>query len=150
MPVSETLYKRIRRGEVTDKEVSADDLVPFVAGKTVRIYLMSIAVAEKYRRWGDGLMQLSYVQLLTGFIDKLRFYAKGRGIRATHFIATAWTTEGRRMCEFFGMVEVGKDRFGDPIYELDIDALHKVERGSVARPMRELVEIYRSMGTSRQ
>jgi hypothetical protein len=147
MPVSDVMYQRLRRGEITDKDVSANDIVPFIAGRTVRIYLMSIAIAEKYRRWGDGLMQLSYVQLLTGFIDKLRYHAKCHYIRATHFIAIAWTVEGRRMCEFFGMSEVGKDRFGDPIYELDIDALLKADRRSVAGPMRELVDMYRSMVT---
>ena len=147
MPVSDAMYQRIRRGEIADNEVSANDIVPFTAGQTVRIYLMSIAIAEKYRRWGDGLMQLSYVQLLTGFIDKLRYHAKTRGIRATHFIAIAWTAEGRRMCEFFGMDQVGKDRFEDPIYELDIEALLKIDRRNVARPMRELVEVYRSMDT---
>jgi hypothetical protein len=147
MPITNAAYNRIRRGEVTDKEVVADDLVPFIAGSTVRIYLMSIAIAEKYRRWGDGLMQLSYVRLLTGFIDKLRFYARSYNVRATHLIATAWTPEGRRMCEFFGMSEVGKDRFGDPIYELNIDDLLSIKRKRVPPPMRKLVELYKSMAT---
>lgn len=145
MPVNEQTYSLIRQGAVTDKQISADDIVPFVAERKVRIYLMSIAIAGKYRRWGDGLMQLSYVQLLTGFIDKLRYYGRTRRIRATHFIATAWTIEGRRMCEFFGMTEVGKDRFGDPIYEVDIDALRAANRREIPRPLRELVELYRSI-----
>lgn len=145
MPVTDEMYSRIRRGEVTDRDVLADDLVAFTGNQTVRIYLMSIAVAEKYRRWGDGLMQLSYVQMLTGFIEKLRYYASSLNIRATHLIAMTWTSEGQRMCKFFGMTEVGKDRFGDPIYELDIAALQSVGRRALPGPMRKLVELYKSM-----
>ena len=102
---------------------------------------MSIAIAEQYRRWGDGIYQQGYIQLLTGFLDKLTYYAKGHGVRATHFLATAWTPEGRRICQSFGMIEIGRDTFGDSILELDVSSY----RGSMAKlipPLRRLIDSY--------
>jgi hypothetical protein len=69
---------------------------------------------------GEGIFQQSYLQLLNGFLDKLTYYVKNQEIRITHLLATAWTPEGRKMCGLFGMTEVGKDGFSDPIFELDL------------------------------
>jgi pimeloyl-ACP methyl ester carboxylesterase len=146
MPVDDALYSNIRAGRVADNKVPASSIRPFLpTEKNLKIYLMSIAIAEKYRRWGDGILQQAYVQLLTGFLDKLFYYAKNHGIRATHFLATAWTDEGRKMCEFFAMTEVGKDEFGDSILELDLQSLQYATLRKIPSPLRRLLQLYRQL-----
>jgi pimeloyl-ACP methyl ester carboxylesterase len=143
MPIEDGLYAEIRAGRVTDNEVPADAILPFVgARKTFKVYMMSIAIAEKYRRWGEGIFQQAYVQLLTGFLDKLTNYGKHDGIRVTHFLATAWTPEGRRICEYFGMTEVGKDEFHDSIFELDLESLQRNRRAKLTPALRPLIRVY--------
>jgi hypothetical protein len=147
MPVDDALYAGIRNGQVADNAVPADGIVPYTGSRTVRVYLMSIAIDEKYRRWGDGIFQQAYVQLLTGFLDKLTYYAKNHGTRATHFLATAWTAEGRRMCQSFGMREIGKDNFGDPILELDLEALQSKPPAKIPPALKRLLKLYKGLSS---
>lgn len=111
------------------------------------MYLMSIAIAGQYRRWGDGILQQAYVQLLTGFLDKLTYYAKQHGVRVTHFLATAWTPEGRRICESFGLSEIGKDKFGDSILELDLGSLQSIPTAKHMPALRQLLNVYNQIAT---
>lgn len=128
---------------MADNEISADSILPFVGSlKRIKVYMMSIAVAEKYRRWGEGISQQAYLLLLTGFLDKLTHYGKQYGTRVTHFIATAWTPEGRRICELFGMSEVGKDQFGDAIFELDLTNLRGAPGMRLMPALRHLLKVY--------
>lgn len=60
------------------------------------------------------------MQLIGGFLDKLIDYAKYKSIFVTHLLATAWTDDGERICKSLGMKPVGKDSFGDRIYEVDL------------------------------
>jgi hypothetical protein len=123
MPIENTAYEELRTGERPENKITENDIVPYLGPRSVRVYLMSIAIAEQYRRWGDGILQQGYVQLLTGFLDKLCYYAKNHGIRISHFLATAWTPEGSRICELFSMREVGKYKRRFPIFELDVENL---------------------------
>jgi hypothetical protein len=140
MPVGETAYAKIRGGTLVDNAITADDIVPYDGSSTIKIYMMSIAVAERYRRWGDGVFQISYMQLLTGFFDKLIWYAKRHRVRVTHLLASAWTPEGRRICQSFGMAEVGKDRYGDTIFELDLETLGRTAKGPPS--LKNLLKAY--------
>jgi hypothetical protein len=143
MPVDDTFYASIRNGKLTDKEVPADAILPYLGSrKIIKVYLMSIAIAEQYRRWGDGIFQQGYLRLLTGFIDKLVYYAKSHGVRVTHFLATTWTPEGRRICETFGMAEVGKDQFGDSIFELDLTSELQRPNERLMPSLRRLIDLY--------
>jgi hypothetical protein len=145
MPVDDAAYTDIRSGKRADNAITANDVLPYLGPRTVKIYLMSIAIAEEHRRWGEGMLQTASVQLLTGFLDKLIQYARYQRVRATHFIATAWTPEGRRMCQHFGMHEIGKDKFGDGIFEVDLDALGSSPAPNVMYALRRLLEAYRKM-----
>jgi pimeloyl-ACP methyl ester carboxylesterase len=141
MPLDDSVYEKVRKGELADNKISENDVVPFQENQTVRIYLMSIAIAEKHRRFGDGVFQQGYVQLLSGFVDKLIYYAKNRSIRVTHFLATAWTPEGRRMCESFGMHQVGLDPYGDGVYEVELAMLKKRDK-KLLPALRRLLTVY--------
>lgn len=148
MPVEDELYAGIRSGTVVDNAVPADAILPYIgARKRIRVYLMSIAIAGQYRRWGDGILQQAYVQLLTGFLDKLTYYAKQHGVRVTHFLATAWTPEGRRICESFGLSEIGKDKFGDSILELDLGSLQSIPTAKHMPALRQLLNVYNQIAT---
>ena len=126
MPVEDVVYLQIRNGTVADNKISADAILRDIGHKKIlKIYMMSIAIDGQYRRWGDGIFQQAYLQLITGVLDKLTYYATRHGIRVTHFLATAWTQEGRRICESFGMTEIGKDEFNDSIFELDLNSLQE-------------------------
>jgi hypothetical protein len=147
MPVEGALYERIRSGKIADNSIQADGIVPYGGTQTVKLYLMSIAIAEKYRRWGEGIFQQAYVQLLNGFLDKLIYYARNHGVRATHFLATAWTPEGRRMCQSFGMTEIGKDAFGDSILELDLQVLQSSKTAKLMPALKRLLKVYNDLSS---
>jgi hypothetical protein len=142
MPVSDSAYHRLRNGELTDNEVTANDVIPFGESRSIKIYLMSIAVAEDRRDWGDGLFQKSLIQLLNGFVDKLRFYAKNNRVVASHLLATSWTDQGRQLCEALGLVEVGRDRSGYSIWELVLDDMHGASRRKLTPSLKRLLRYY--------
>jgi pimeloyl-ACP methyl ester carboxylesterase len=142
MPVEDAIYGRIRAGLVSDNEVEETDLVPFDNDQAVRIYLMSIAIDENYRNCGEGLFDTPYVQLVTAFLYKLIFYYKNKRTRVTHLLATAWTPQGIKVCQLLGMNEVGRDRFNDPIYEVEIDKVD-VKSKRVMPALRSLACLYK-------
>jgi hypothetical protein len=142
MPVTESLYTSIRNGRISANEISASELVAFFGAGRVKIYLMSIAIRKEYRRWGDGVFQQAYIQLITGFLDKLAFYAKAEGVKATHFLATAWTPEGHQICKYLGMKVVGADKFGETIYELDLTLPEMANKKGLPQALRRLLRSY--------
>lgn len=73
------------------------------------------------------------------------YYANECGIRVTHFLAVAWTVEGRRMCQSFGMAEIGKDKFGDPVFELDLEALQHKPPPTMMPALKRLLKLYRGL-----
>jgi hypothetical protein len=107
--------------------------------------MMSIAIDGRYRRWGDGIFQQAYVQLITGFLGKLAYYANHHGVYVTHFLATAWTPAGHRICESFGMAEIGKDKFGDSIFELDLGSWRRGPKAKLMPELKKLLKIYDKM-----
>jgi pimeloyl-ACP methyl ester carboxylesterase len=143
MPVDDAGYAGIRRGALVDTAVAAENVLPYVGTGPVKVYLMSLAVAEQYRQWGEGVLQNAYVQLLTGFLSKLIWYAKVHRVRVTHFLATAWTVEGRRMCQQFAMTEIGKDQFGNAIFELDLRVASRIK---VFPALKRLLCTYDELG----
>ena len=142
MPVRDGLYAGIVAGKVTDKEVPASGIVTYERGTEIKIYLMSIAVRESQKV--EGFWNPVYAQLISGFLDKLTDYAKHRSIFATHFLATAWTEKGKKMCESLGMKQVGKDKFKDPIYEVELAKVSPQEKG-LQPALRQVLRTYRDL-----
>ena len=97
MPLEEAAYEKVRSGKLADNQITAGDILPFETNREIKIYLMSVVVAEKHRRYGDGIFQQGYIHLLTGFVDKLAYYATNESVRVTHLLATAWSEVGARM-----------------------------------------------------
>lgn len=143
MPVNDQLYRDIQQGKTRDNDVTAAGILPYLGGQSLKIYFMSLAIKDEYRRWGEGIQQQGYVQLLTGLLDKLTYYAKSHGIRVSHFLGAAWTDEGKKICEnLFGMTQVGSDKDGDPIFELDIDALRANPSRRIMPALKRLIKVY--------
>ena len=142
MPLADTFYQKIKDGFVLDNEVSERDIIPFRNGETVRIYLMSIAIDERYRTCGEGLFESPYVQLINAFLEKMTFYFKDRQVKVTHMLATAWTPQGLRGCRSMGMRSVGKDRFCNPVYEIEIDSIDPNNK-RIMPTLRKLASLYR-------
>jgi len=145
MPVVEGAYSELRSGAKTDNQVTAQDIVPYVGNQSVKMYLMSVAIAKDCRRWGEGLFQQGYVKLINAFIDKMTYYARNHGIRVTHFLAIAWTAEGLKLCESFGMRKVGVDGFGDDVFELDVCGMKSANGTRVLPGVRRLIKLYQDM-----
>jgi hypothetical protein len=115
-------------------------------GEAVGIYLMSVAISEQYRLWGEGVFQSAYAQLLTGFLDKLAWYAKRYRVRVTHLVAAAWTEQGKRICQHFGMVDLKeKDRYGHPLFELDLNNIKTPTR--MVPALKRLLKIYSNIAS---
>lgn len=145
MPVDEMLYQGIRSGSVADNEIPASGIIGYGRDQEIKIYLMSIAVSEQHRQWGQGLWNQAYAQLIGGFLDKLIGYAKHRSIRVTHLLATAWTDQGLHMCKSLGMAQVGSDKFGDAVYEVELARITAEKKGLVPA-LRRLLGVYRDLG----
>jgi hypothetical protein len=127
-PVNNSMYTRLRRGRAGDNEITGGDIVEYGRDQQRKIYLMSIVIDESYRQIGHALWQQAYVQLISGFLDVLADYAIHKCVFVTHLLATAWTGEGERICKSLGMTPVGKDRFGDEIYEVKLSNIAHEKR----------------------
>jgi hypothetical protein len=148
MPVKDEPYNLIRAGKKIDNEVLDIDILPYIgSGKSIKVYLMSIAISEKYRRWGDGIFQQAYFHLQAGLLEKLMHYGRYHGVRVTHLLATTWTEEGRKICESFGMRDVGnKDKFNrHSIFELDLASLHSHSNIKPVAAVRRLISFYNQL-----
>jgi hypothetical protein len=140
-PLNSSMYKKLRRGRANDNDISGADIVSYDNNQTVKIYLMSVVIDEDYRQLGQGPWHQAYVQLIGGFLDKLTDYAKHKSIFATHLLATAWTDEGERICKSLGMEPVGRDKFGDRIYEVDLATVTTVK--GLLPALARLLSVYK-------
>ncbi len=145
LPVRDELYASIRNGTIADNQVPPSGILPYERNQQIKIYLMSIAVSEQYRQWGQGLWSQGYAQLIGGFLDKLTDHARHGSIRVTHMFATAWTAEGVQMCRSLGMIEIGTDPFGDTIYEVELNKIPCDKK--VIPALRRLLNTYRRLGS---
>ena len=154
MPLEDDAYAKITTGKMLDPEIPADAIVPYVADQSVKLYVLSIAVAPGVERAGDGLMDEPLELLLDAFFGQLRSYAS-QGIRITEVAAIGWTAKGRRICErLFGMKMTGDLEFKEfdaqgkesivkhPVYKLDLTASIPSKPARMHRGLRKLIETY--------
>jgi len=146
MPIDEDHFKHIKvTGKIKDSEVKADIIVPFQESQQLNVYLMSIAIASDTLNVNQGLFQEAIEKLLYGFIYKLIWYAREKNIKVREFLAVAWTDKGKRLCKMFGMQEVNKDEFGNPIFWIDLEDRSILTRRAIFPGVRKLLEIYQGI-----
>jgi hypothetical protein len=144
MPVTEELFSRIKAGEINDNEIGADGIEPSTQDAVLRMYLMSIAIAPELHKTGKGLFQPAFELLLNGFVEKLIYYAQMQRVRVSELVSVGWTPQGKKLCQMFGMREVAKDKFGNPVFWVDLTKSLMEKRHSYPA-LRRLAQVYSQM-----
>ena len=49
------------------------------------------------------------------------------------------------MCQFFGMKDIGKDEFGDSIFEIDFEKLQRDQRRKLMPAVKRLLKVYEEL-----
>lgn len=146
MPIDEDKFKYMKdTGDINDKKIKEVNIIPFRANQQLNIYLMSIAIASDTLNTSQGLFQGALEKLIYGFIYKLIGYARDQNIKVREFLAVAWTDKGKRLCKMFGMQEVNKDEYGNPIYWIDLEDKNILKQKTIFPGIRKLLEIYQNI-----
>jgi hypothetical protein len=148
MPVTDECFGRIINGLIDDPDIEDKDVVAFLPNATLKMYLMSVAIDPELHRTVQGLVQEPLERLVNGFVGKLYYYAAHHGIQVTKLAAVGWTTPGCKLCEAFGMVQIGQDQNGRPIYWLDFRSANLAR--SIFPSVRRLAETYKRMAASQR
>ncbi|MCB1824783.1 MAG: hypothetical protein KDJ54_09510 [Candidatus Competibacteraceae bacterium] len=90
----EDSYERAKRGHLLDSEVTIDNTVPFDVPGIYKGYFVLIGADPKFSGAGR--------KLLDSFFDNLQALAE-RGVLFEEMLANAFTADGKRTCEGFGM-----------------------------------------------
>lgn len=111
MVVTKECYKKIKRGEILDVEISPHDLVQYGDTNSHFSYFSSIVVHPEYRN-------TCVFRILIRCILKYFVELAWDGIQIEKMIVDAVTGEGRRLCKFFGMNKIRKSKHSSNIYEI--------------------------------
>jgi len=158
MPLEDWAFKEVTGGRLRDNQIPGEAVRPYLPDSSMKLYFMSIAIAPRSSRAGDGLYSEPVESLLDAFFGRLRMYARKQRIRITEVAAIGWTAEGTRMCErLFGMHRIGdltvegvKDHVSDgtvvshAIYHVNLER-SDLATASLHRGLRELLQLYEEM-----
>jgi hypothetical protein len=144
MPVGDDVFDQIKRGLIQDNEITDEHIVPFVPNQTLKVYMMSVAIASDVRQLNQGLFQEPFERLINGFIGKLIYYAIYQNIKVSEFVAIGWTSQGIKLCKLFGMREISKDKNGKPISWVNLNSENILEKQKIFPGIRKLIEAYRT------
>lgn len=142
MPLIDETFAKVLAGTVQDPDITPDDLLPFEAGRPLNIYLMSIALSPDLHKLSDGLFAMPLEKLLYGFVDKLISYVLEKGVVVRRLAAVGWTPRGKKLCRLLGMDRVSEDKFGHPVFELDLLAPGVLDK-RLFPGIRKLIEVMR-------
>jgi hypothetical protein len=158
MPLEEDAYDKVTAGTMLDNEIPGEAVVPYLSDQTLKLYLMSVAVAPHTARVGEGLLSEPLEVLLDAFFGRLRELARTRRIRISEASAIGWTTEGMRICErLFSMTKSGvlslKEAGTDgteriiehPVYKLQLSGTQAAKPARMHRGLRKLLDLYARM-----
>ena len=119
MPVTEETFKVLKSGFLQDNEITCDNLTTYENYSKLKLYFMSIAIDKEIKNFANGLYTEPFEILINGLIWKLYRYAVYKKIIIEEIVAIGWTTPGKRLCNIFGMKQIGVDKSGHPIYHVD-------------------------------
>lgn len=148
MPVSDAALAKLKRGELRDKDITADDIQAMGPNATLNIYLMSVAISPGVRRAGDDFFSAPFEKLLYAFVRKLENAITQRNVRIREIVAVAWTPEGRRLCEMLGLEKIGVDPDNHPIFRIDLGTSRTIRATNGYRILRPLIEAQERMAAS--
>ena len=78
MPLEEDAFEKVTTGAMLDNEVPAESVIPYLSDQSLKLYIMSIAVAPGIARAGEGLLSEPFEMLLDAFFGRLRMHAQVR------------------------------------------------------------------------
>lgn len=148
IPIEDDAFEKIKNGSLNDNEISAENIVPFVRNQNIKIYLMSIAIAQESRAISEGLIHLAFEKLMNGFVNKLIYYFINNNIRVTQFLAVGWTSEGRKLCRLMGMQQVGIDHYSNPIYLFDLENESQLNNKMILECIKKLIITYKKFSNN--
>lgn len=145
MPISTVFADALVRGELVDNEIPEDAVREYRRGEAVDLYVMSVAVSRRVRKFNEGLFAEPVERLIGALFEKLIRFAYTRGARVRRIIAVGWTRSGIRLAEdIFRMTATGRDRYGNPTYVLAME-----DHASIAEAhhsLKHLARAYRDLG----
>src|SRR5262249_48962272 len=142
-PVTDRLFERIKKGEVQDNSIEADDLALFNQPGPLLLYLCSVATSREVDKANVGLLPEGWEKLFSALCDKLTHYIHQGGGHVAEMVSVAWTPQGKKICAMFGMKCVANDKFGNPVYWGRFEP-DKMRFARVCSAFRRLVAAYKS------
>lgn len=105
-------FQRAKSGELLDSEITLDTVAPLDVPGTYNLYFVLLGVLPDCP--GGG------AKLIEAFFDQLEALAD-RGIFFREVCANAFTKDGKRICEGFGMTLLGPHKDFGTVYHLPLD-----------------------------
>lgn len=140
-PLADSVFEQVKRQGINNKDID-QEIAPFVPGKPLKLYFMSIGIAP------DARHPAAMEELVKVFFAKLAGYAK-MNIRVSEFAAVVWTNEGKRLCRAVGMDEVAKYTDTDgalhPVFWMSLSAKIASGRRYIGYT-KALVDLYKVTG----
>lgn len=109
MPVTKETFGQILSGYFDESAFGLKEIMPYTRPGFYALYLCSVAILSEYRS------MTNLRKLLDGFLAKWAVFAH-QNILLREVVADAVTPEGVRLCQAFGMREVGKTDRGTSLY----------------------------------
>lgn len=128
-------FRRAKAGELMDSEITLDTVAPLDVPGIYNLYFVLLGVLPECP--GGG------AKLIDAFFDRIEALAV-RGIFFREVCANAFTKDGKRICEGFGMTLIGPHRDFGTVYSLP---LHPWPKRLRHKRWQELSEHYKQAFT---
>lgn len=110
--LDDAFYEKAERGELLDSEITINNTIPFDVPGLYKAYFVLLAVLPEFPGAGR--------QLLEPFFDQLKSLAE-KGVLFEQFLANAFTPDGKRICEGFGMEKICNHADFGEVYRLRLN-----------------------------
>lgn len=104
-------FLRAKKGELLDGQITNDMVVPIDVPGIYNLYFIMIGVLPEYKFGG--------AKLIEEFFNRIEMLAN-RGVYFREMCANAFTKNGKRLCEGFGMSIVGEHKDFGNVYTLSL------------------------------
>lgn len=120
MPLKQSIFNKLKNGEINDNDITSNDIVPFDQHKDIKLYIMSIVIDKSVRKQYSKLYNEPFEVLFSSFLIKILKLLEKHNNYIAELIAVGWTKSGQNLCNHFGMQPLKYDRFKNPIFYLDL------------------------------
>lgn len=141
VPLKEEYFEKAKKGLLKECDITLDILDYIDMPYEFRGYFLDIVISEKYR--GSRNM----MKLLSSFIEQVEKYAEN-GSFLVEWCANAYSFEGKRISEMFGLEFICSQTHGGEIFyaKVDVDTFNK----PIFKRYPRLVQLYKEYFESTQ